>query len=110
MTSAHLDLHEAHCLRFLVLCPECKEAIPKEKMEEHREKGHRQVSRWNETQSLGGPGGMRDESVVLTAGQVRNPPRSQLSDCEVEMAVLPFSLSTKSTPSFSISNPFPTGL
>ncbi|XP_077021734.1 XIAP-associated factor 1 isoform X2 [Tamandua tetradactyla] len=43
VTSAHLDLHEAHCLRFLVLCPECKEAIPKEKMEEHRGQEHGQV-------------------------------------------------------------------
>ncbi|XP_012581462.1 PREDICTED: XIAP-associated factor 1 [Condylura cristata] len=40
---AHLALHEAHCLQFLVLCPECKEPVPQTKMDEHREAGHQQV-------------------------------------------------------------------
>ncbi|KAG8517100.1 XIAP-associated factor 1, partial [Galemys pyrenaicus] len=44
IASAHLALHEAHCLQFLVLCPECKEPVLQEKMEEHQEAGHQQVS------------------------------------------------------------------
>ncbi|XP_057571631.1 XIAP-associated factor 1 [Hippopotamus amphibius kiboko] len=43
MASGHLALHEAHCLLFLVLCPECKEPVLQEKMEEHRQGGHQQV-------------------------------------------------------------------
>nr|XP_058902778.1 XIAP-associated factor 1 isoform X1 [Kogia breviceps] len=39
----HLALHEAHCLLFLVLCPECKEPVLRDKMEEHRGAGHQQV-------------------------------------------------------------------
>uniref|UniRef100_A0A8D2D1R9 XIAP associated factor 1 n=1 Tax=Sciurus vulgaris TaxID=55149 RepID=A0A8D2D1R9_SCIVU len=38
--SAHLTLHEAHCLRFLVLCPECEEPVPKLKMKKHYENKH----------------------------------------------------------------------
>ncbi|XP_070335008.1 XIAP-associated factor 1 isoform X1 [Odocoileus virginianus] len=38
-----LALHEAHCLVFLVLCPECKEHVLWDKMEEHRQGGHQQV-------------------------------------------------------------------
>ncbi|XP_045680343.1 XIAP-associated factor 1 isoform X1 [Phyllostomus hastatus] len=43
VASAHLTLHEAHCMLFLVLCPECKEPVPQAKMEEHCETGHQQV-------------------------------------------------------------------
>ena len=35
-------LHEAHCLRFIVLCPECEEPIPESKMKEHMEVVHQQ--------------------------------------------------------------------
>nr|XP_008269082.2 XIAP-associated factor 1 [Oryctolagus cuniculus] len=35
VASAHFALHEAHCLRFLELCPECKEPIPGVKMADH---------------------------------------------------------------------------
>uniref|UniRef100_A0A8C9P4N2 XIAP associated factor 1 n=1 Tax=Spermophilus dauricus TaxID=99837 RepID=A0A8C9P4N2_SPEDA len=45
VASDHFTLHEAHCLRFLVLCPECEEPIPKSKMKEHFENEHQQVSR-----------------------------------------------------------------
>lgn len=38
-----LALHEAHCLIFLVLCPECKEPVLQDKMEEHLQGGHQQV-------------------------------------------------------------------
>lgn len=43
VASDHLVLHEAHCLLFLVLCPECKEPVTQEKMDEHRKNGHQQV-------------------------------------------------------------------
>nr|XP_034363629.1 XIAP-associated factor 1 isoform X1 [Arvicanthis niloticus] len=42
VASLHFTLHEAHCLRFLVLCPECEEPIPKSKMKEHVEVVHQQ--------------------------------------------------------------------
>ncbi|XP_023374507.1 XIAP-associated factor 1 isoform X2 [Otolemur garnettii] len=42
VATSHFTLHEAHCLRFLVLCPECEEAIPRAKMEEHRQACHQQ--------------------------------------------------------------------
>uniref|UniRef100_A0A8C9NZ29 XIAP associated factor 1 n=1 Tax=Spermophilus dauricus TaxID=99837 RepID=A0A8C9NZ29_SPEDA len=42
VASDHFTLHEAHCLRFLVLCPECEEPIPKSKMKEHFENEHQQ--------------------------------------------------------------------
>lgn len=43
VASAHLALHEAHCLLSLVLCPECKEPVSPEKMDEHRENRHQQA-------------------------------------------------------------------
>ncbi|XP_042636437.1 XIAP-associated factor 1 [Orycteropus afer afer] len=41
--SAHFILHEVHCVRFLAICPECKEPIPKKEMEEHFENMHKEV-------------------------------------------------------------------
>lgn len=43
VASAHLNLHEAHCLLFLALCPECKEPVSQEQMDEHRKIRHQQV-------------------------------------------------------------------
>ncbi|XP_072475136.1 XIAP-associated factor 1 isoform X2 [Notamacropus eugenii] len=40
--SDYFFLHEAHCLRFRVICPECKEVILKEEMKDHQENGHKQ--------------------------------------------------------------------
>uniref|UniRef100_A0A8C0ZPA9 XAF1 n=1 Tax=Castor canadensis TaxID=51338 RepID=A0A8C0ZPA9_CASCN len=42
VASAHFTLHEAYCLRFLVLCPECEESVPKAKMMEHQQNEHQQ--------------------------------------------------------------------
>uniref|UniRef100_A0A8C6W420 XIAP associated factor 1 n=1 Tax=Nannospalax galili TaxID=1026970 RepID=A0A8C6W420_NANGA len=42
VASVHFTLHEAHCLRFLVLCSECEEPIPKGKMKEHLQDAHQQ--------------------------------------------------------------------
>ncbi|KAM8811992.1 XIAP-associated factor 1-like [Rhynchonycteris naso] len=43
VATAHLTLHEAHCLPFLAPCPECKEPACQEKMDEHRKNGHQEV-------------------------------------------------------------------
>ncbi|XP_074153833.1 XIAP-associated factor 1 [Sminthopsis crassicaudata] len=41
--STYFLLHEAHCLRFRAICPECKEVILKEEMKDHQENGHKQT-------------------------------------------------------------------
>ncbi|XP_051036054.1 XIAP-associated factor 1 [Phodopus roborovskii] len=43
VASVHFALHEAYCLRFLVICPECEEPIPKSKMKEHTQAEHQQT-------------------------------------------------------------------
>ncbi|PNJ13147.1 XAF1 isoform 4 [Pongo abelii] len=48
VASAHFTLHEAYCLRFLVLCPECEEPVPKETMEEHCKVEHQQANECRE--------------------------------------------------------------
>ncbi|XP_042536586.1 XIAP-associated factor 1 isoform X1 [Dipodomys spectabilis] len=48
VASAHFTLHEAHCLRFLVLCPECEEPVPKEKFQEHQQNEHQQTKEQEE--------------------------------------------------------------
>uniref|UniRef100_A0A3Q3KNZ7 TRAF-type domain-containing protein n=1 Tax=Monopterus albus TaxID=43700 RepID=A0A3Q3KNZ7_MONAL len=41
--AVNFALHETHCSRFLCLCPDCDEAVPKEQLEKHREEQHTQV-------------------------------------------------------------------
>ncbi|XP_031696782.1 XIAP-associated factor 1 isoform X2 [Anarrhichthys ocellatus] len=36
-------LHETHCRRFLCLCPDCDEPVPKEQLDQHREEQHTEV-------------------------------------------------------------------
>ncbi|XP_006863539.1 PREDICTED: XIAP-associated factor 1 [Chrysochloris asiatica] len=43
VASAHFTLHEVHCMRFLVICQECEEPVPKKEMEEHLEDKHKEV-------------------------------------------------------------------
>ncbi|XP_062968936.1 XIAP-associated factor 1 [Cynocephalus volans] len=43
VASSHFALHEAHCLRFLVQCPECEEPVLKARMDEHCKDRHQQV-------------------------------------------------------------------
>ncbi|XP_045149459.1 XIAP-associated factor 1 [Echinops telfairi] len=43
VASAHFALHEAHCMRFLVLCPTCEEPVPKKELKEHFEDKHMEV-------------------------------------------------------------------
>ncbi|XP_061576146.1 XIAP-associated factor 1-like isoform X2 [Cololabis saira] len=40
VAEANFALHETHCTRFLCLCPECDEAVPKDQLKEHREEQH----------------------------------------------------------------------
>ncbi|PNI37142.1 XAF1 isoform 10 [Pan troglodytes] len=48
VVSANFTLHEAYCLRFLVLCPECEEPVPKETTEEHCKVEHQQANECQE--------------------------------------------------------------
>lgn len=43
VAEANFALHETHCSRFLCLCPDCKEAVPRDQLAEHREEQHTQV-------------------------------------------------------------------
>ncbi|XP_041796853.1 XIAP-associated factor 1-like [Chelmon rostratus] len=39
----NFTLHETHCSRFLCLCPDCEEAVPRQQLQQHREEQHAQV-------------------------------------------------------------------
>uniref|UniRef100_A0A671Y3Q5 XIAP associated factor 1 n=1 Tax=Sparus aurata TaxID=8175 RepID=A0A671Y3Q5_SPAAU len=43
VAEANFALHETHCSRFLCLCPDCDEAVPKDQLSQHREEQHTQV-------------------------------------------------------------------
>ncbi|NXW65674.1 XAF1 factor, partial [Eurystomus gularis] len=43
VSAANFSLHEAHCLRFLTLCPECDEPFAQNNMEDHQAEAHKQV-------------------------------------------------------------------
>uniref|UniRef100_A0A8C8RXU4 XIAP associated factor 1 n=1 Tax=Pelusios castaneus TaxID=367368 RepID=A0A8C8RXU4_9SAUR len=43
VSAANFSLHEAHCVRFLAICPECDEPIALKEMEDHQEEAHKQV-------------------------------------------------------------------
>uniref|UniRef100_A0A670YSG2 Uncharacterized protein n=1 Tax=Pseudonaja textilis TaxID=8673 RepID=A0A670YSG2_PSETE len=45
VTAANFSLHEAHCMRFLAVCPECEEPVASKDMKEHLAKAHQQVRR-----------------------------------------------------------------
>uniref|UniRef100_A0A672UTY6 XIAP associated factor 1 n=1 Tax=Strigops habroptila TaxID=2489341 RepID=A0A672UTY6_STRHB len=49
--AADFSLHEAHCLRFLTLCPECDEPVAQKDMKDHQTEAHKQVR--NATHSSG---------------------------------------------------------
>lgn len=40
----NLPMHEAHCQRFLCLCPDCEEQVPKDQLEEHQQEQHAPVT------------------------------------------------------------------
>ncbi|NXN49207.1 XAF1 factor, partial [Rynchops niger] len=43
VSAANFSVHEAHCLRFLTLCPECDEPVAQKDMKDHQTEAHRQV-------------------------------------------------------------------
>ncbi|KAM4590062.1 XIAP-associated factor 1 [Fundulus diaphanus] len=43
VAEANFALHESHCQRFLCLCPDCDEAVPRDQLSQHREEQHAQV-------------------------------------------------------------------
>ncbi|XP_066533698.1 XIAP-associated factor 1 [Hoplias malabaricus] len=43
VAKVNLSMHEVHCQRFLCLCPDCGESVPKEKVEDHRAEQHAMV-------------------------------------------------------------------
>ncbi|KAJ7308950.1 hypothetical protein JRQ81_008230 [Phrynocephalus forsythii] len=43
VAAANFSLHEAHCRRFLAICPECLEPVALKEMQAHRGEAHRQV-------------------------------------------------------------------
>uniref|UniRef100_A0A8C4VDZ7 XIAP associated factor 1 n=1 Tax=Falco tinnunculus TaxID=100819 RepID=A0A8C4VDZ7_FALTI len=43
VSAANFSLHEAHCLRFLTLCPECDEPVAQKDMKDHQAGAHKQV-------------------------------------------------------------------
>uniref|UniRef100_A0A3Q0T235 XIAP associated factor 1 n=1 Tax=Amphilophus citrinellus TaxID=61819 RepID=A0A3Q0T235_AMPCI len=43
VAEANFALHETHCSRFLCLCPDCNEAVPRDQLKEHREEQHAEV-------------------------------------------------------------------
>ncbi|KAF7700390.1 XIAP-associated factor 1 [Silurus meridionalis] len=40
VVKTNLPVHEAHCQRFLCLCPDCDDQVPKDQLEEHRKERH----------------------------------------------------------------------
>uniref|UniRef100_A0A8B9MW60 TRAF-type domain-containing protein n=1 Tax=Accipiter nisus TaxID=211598 RepID=A0A8B9MW60_9AVES len=43
VSAANFSLHEAHCLRFLTLCPECDEPVAQKDMKDHQTEAHKQT-------------------------------------------------------------------
>ncbi|NWS11469.1 XAF1 factor, partial [Pachyramphus minor] len=43
VSAANFSLHEAHCMRFLTLCPECDETVAQKDMEDHQTEAHKQI-------------------------------------------------------------------
>ncbi|XP_054250385.1 XIAP-associated factor 1 [Indicator indicator] len=43
VAAANFSLHEAHCLRFLALCPDCDKPVAHKDMADHQAEAHKQV-------------------------------------------------------------------
>ncbi|XP_033979656.1 XIAP-associated factor 1 [Trematomus bernacchii] len=43
VAEVNFALHETHCSRFLVVCPDCEETVPREQLDTHREEQHTEV-------------------------------------------------------------------
>ncbi|XP_026197144.1 XIAP-associated factor 1 isoform X2 [Anabas testudineus] len=40
VAEANFDLHETHCSRFLCVCPDCDETVPRDQLNQHKEDQH----------------------------------------------------------------------
>ncbi|XP_028275490.1 XIAP-associated factor 1 [Parambassis ranga] len=43
VAEVNFALHETHCSRFLCICPDCDETVPRDQLAQHREEQHTQV-------------------------------------------------------------------
>ncbi|NXG20459.1 XAF1 factor, partial [Grallaria varia] len=43
VSAANFSLHEAHCMRFLTICPECDEPVAQKDVEDHQREAHKQI-------------------------------------------------------------------
>ncbi|XP_053176773.1 XIAP-associated factor 1 [Scomber japonicus] len=43
VAEANFALHETHCSRFLCICPDCKESVPRDQLDQHKEEQHTMV-------------------------------------------------------------------
>ncbi|PWA20504.1 hypothetical protein CCH79_00003509, partial [Gambusia affinis] len=43
VAEVNFPLHESHCKRFLCVCPDCDETVPKDQLSQHREEQHTMV-------------------------------------------------------------------
>ncbi|XP_026137727.1 XIAP-associated factor 1-like [Carassius auratus] len=43
VAKANYDLHEPHCKRFLCICPDCDETVPRDLLEQHNTEQHTEV-------------------------------------------------------------------
>ncbi|XP_055022774.1 XIAP-associated factor 1 [Boleophthalmus pectinirostris] len=43
VAEANFALHESHCSRFLVVCPDCEENVPRSELQQHKQEQHAQV-------------------------------------------------------------------
>ncbi|XP_034556477.1 XIAP-associated factor 1 [Notolabrus celidotus] len=43
VAAVNFALHETHCSRFLCICPDCDESVPREQLSAHKEEQHTQV-------------------------------------------------------------------
>lgn len=49
VAEANFALHETHCSRFLCVCPDCGEAVPKDLLTQHKDEQHTVVSLYADT-------------------------------------------------------------
>ncbi|XP_043114562.1 XIAP-associated factor 1 [Puntigrus tetrazona] len=43
VAKANYELHEPHCKRFLCICPDCDETVPRDQLEQHKTEQHTEV-------------------------------------------------------------------
>lgn len=52
VAESNFTLHEMHCRRFLCVCPDCEETVPKEHLEQHRQEQHTLVQAFNNVENI----------------------------------------------------------